>query len=1732
MTRSPVVALGAVALAAVLVLAVAHHAVASFVLARVLSLATGTDVHFADMRLGSSASTFTGLHVTVGGDPLFDADRIAVTYDLRDLLPGGTRLYGIESATIAHPVVTLVRRPDGTYNLNGLLPKGGSPPGALTTPLRLVAHVHDGEIRLVDDAPLEPDLETQSIAGIEVAADVDTSARSTVRADASLLSRQTAGAPLLGYPIAVRSTFDLRHGYTETRTRAARIPLRGFVNFLIHTPVARFDDGVVNNVDVVAYALGLGGNAPVTLRLGGGADLDGARIAVSALAKPIRDVHGHIDLFGDGITTEQIGGTVAGIPLHVRGGVYDFAKMQFRLAIGGAAQLAQLKSLFAFLAPQPVRGLLHLQVLITGVVSDPLIRTVLASDRLYYDRIPLDRLHGVVDYAGGSVTFTGVHAGFGPLQAVTSGNVDVSRPQTGIEAFVDAAGPAAQIPYGQAIAPDATIDARAVLGGTLPGGLRVGGTIAANGPTTQGSGFVSVDGRGRGEFGPFVFARRDGSSLSGALRLDRTRDASAGWIAMSRYRVAIPHRLATLPGVDIPPFPAVGGTVDAALVAGGPPSDYAVAGRVHARDAGFQTYALGDADVTLAGTLADLRLEDIRVDGAIGRFQGAGAASDGLFAIGGNYEGSLDALAPFTGRIGAHGPVQAPVLALVDGRGITVQTASAAMAGAAIRGFPIDRAAGTLRIDDGGVRIVAAAADVDGHPAVAASTGSRVAISAVGVPAAALAAAGVPLESGSVSVFGLADLRGPTFDGSVDLARGVTQGGYAVDGWADLAVAGSTLTVRDGIAGLGSTYARIGGRLDDIGAPAPAYALAAHVALGDVGALAGDLQLPIHSAAGSFGATVRVAGSGARPEVVGTVDAPEGSYNGLNFTNAGARFILGAGPALAVRIDEGRVRVRTTAVRFDASLGPTSLALDLASPAADLDDFDDYFDQSGMLAGTGALALHFADDGSTVRTSGRLTLSGARVRRFPLGDVHARWGMRDGRIAGSFATAAASGSLSASGTIRPAAGGPLAALAGARYDADVGARAVDLGAWVPAFGFSYPVLGRLEAAGRVTGVFPRIAIGGSASVDGGRIGPYPVTTATIRTRILGNRVSVDDGLLDLGFARFTTAGIVGLGPADPLSLHVHASIPDIATAAPRLVRDPPDVGGSLEADALIGGTSAKPTVTAGLDLENGRYGQFTVKHIIGDIDSDLRSVRLDSAEIAFQHGTAEIAGSLPITLSPAGIGPPSAPLSITAEARDVDLAPLAPLLPGAGTKLAGLVNGRLALEGTVRSPRIFGSATLSGGSYVSDVETSPIKGLDAALTFDGTSVALQSLHGNVGKGTIDASGQLDLPIADAPPTGYSIDVIATGAQLTVPGYGGGSLDGRAQLASGERRPILSGDLTLYDTTIPFATVFRSNGGGDTESGPPFDLGLDLTVSAGKNVRIKSPIIDVGAQGSITMTGTLLHPRAAGVMTAVRGGVFSTYSRLFRIEDATVTFDPTQGIVPDLDLRAVAHVTNPDPDTTRNAIGSADITVAVTGPADNFRLAFSSQPPYSQAQIVALLAAIPLLGAVNFDQPQAVGTLRGAPGESNVLLPPGVTLYQTGVYTFQQEAFSLLNTQLTQRLLSPLENAFGGAVGLTDLQLTLDYGGRVGYTARKEISAKRQIAVTLGQVLSYPVRTQFGLTARPDAVTSASFTYFQQNGTPSYQNSIFGNTSTVQVLNGVQPLSNRQGFSAVITRSYP
>ncbi len=1748
-----VVVVAATVAVLLIVLVAARHVIARSVLQTALSSATGYDVRIGSQAIGTHHAALFDVHVVKNGDPVLDAQRVDVDYALRDIFPGGQHRFGFAAISIQKPVLTITRHADGTLTFNRTGGTSGAPPTATrkaAAPYYFTVRVRDGVIRLVDAAPLQPDLANQTIENVSIEASVKSDARTTARVDGVLLGRRAPGTPVTRYPLAERTVIDVQRGIALNRITARELPLRGALGYLIHAKAFRFDDGVLDDVDAQYFALAPKAGMDFVYRLGGHADLHGGRIAVGALAHDVRDLSAGFVITDDMLAAKTIVGTLAGVPVHGRGAIYDlFGTPSLRIALAANDDLRRLRTVFAFSANLPLSGGARLQTLLESSLSQPLIHTWLGAGRIAYGNYPIDRVDGYVDYYDNAVAIDAVHGRYGAADLLVGGRALFADAGNDFNFALSARGPGASIPYTDVLAPDSGVIATALISAPPKQTFRARGTIGVVGATT-GSGTFAVDPRGIGEFGPFEFGRADGSSLAGGFELERPISQSAGWLHARNFTLAQVRSAAALPGASIPGLPPVAGTIDGDLAGGGTPDSFGLAGALRGTNLRVASFAIGNGSVRLEGTLSDVRLADIAVDGPLGRFSGNGAYSDGLFALDGNYDGALERLAQFTSDPSARGQVHGPVRATIAQNHIVVQTTGAGIAGGRVRGVAVDNVAGTIAVDNGkSLRVVAVDGSIGGSRAVAADAGGAFLVSAPALPVAALRGAGLPLQAGTLSLFGQADLRGnagPSFDGVVALSDGMASG-YPISGGADVSLAAGSAQIRSGVGALGRTYGNFTGRVDNIGGNsgnALAYDLAAHVPIGDVGEVRSALRVPVKYLDGSFSANVRVRGNGASPRIAGDVAVPEGSYNGLAFHAARAAVAL---TRSSLSAQNGVVTVGSTHAQVAAALSVANraFAVDVRSADANLADFNDYFDEAETLDGRGKVALMFANDGRTTRTTGNVDVTGLRYRRFAFGATAATWSQHGGAVDGALNVRGAHGALRANGTMVAAAGDPLRAVERATYRANLQAQRVDLGTWLPPFGITAPVLGQVDARGSVAGRWPRLAVNGDASLANGSMFGYAVRDGHVHAASDGSRIALSNTVLDLGFARFDATGSFGLATSDPLALSIHGQTPDVAKTLATVFPKGPryDVGGALQATASIAGSFAKPRATAGFELTNARYTTLAIPRVLGNVSYDGKTLLVNEAQATFAKGTALVAGSLPFSLQPLGVND-GAPLSFTLALGGIDLAPFAPFVPGPQTKLGGTVNGRVAIEGTMRAPRVAGTVALTNGMYVSGLDRDAITNANAQLAFAGTSVALQALHANVGGGTLDGSGQIDLPFPGVHTSNYAISLIAHGARVDSPQFGRGTIDGTMALRNAQPLPVLSGNLTLTNASIPILSIYRntSSGGGTGApgGGPPLNLAFDLTAKAGKNVRVQasSPYIDVGATGTLALTGTLASPKLAGALTATPGGIFSTYNRAFRVQNAVVTFDPANGVLPYIDLRAYAHVTNPDPDPTRNAVGSADITVTVSGPADELAagrgsgITYASNPPYSQEQIVGLLLDASLFGAVNFGQQSNGTTLRGAPGESNPLLPPGVTPYQVGVINFNQEAFSVLNGQVTQRFLAPVERLFTGRFGLTDFELTVDYGGGIGYNALKQID-HRDIYASFGQTLSSPVRTTAGFTSRPNATTSVQFNYFQQNGDPAFTNNGNGTQafSSAQRLKGIQPLSNRKGFTFSIVRKY-
>jgi hypothetical protein len=324
------------------------------------------------------------------------------------------------------------------------------------------------------------------------------------------------------------------------------------------------------------------------------------------------------------------------------------------------------------------------------------------------------------------------------------------------------------------------------------------------------------------------------------------------------------------------------------------------------------------------------------------------------------------------------------------------------------------------------------------------------------------------------------------------------------------------------------------------------------------------------------------------------------------------------------------------------------------------------------------------------------------------------------------------------------------------------------------------------------------------------------------------------------------------------------------------------------------------------------------------------------------------------------------------------------------------------------------------------------------------------------------------------------------AQLDVPGWVTGAVNGTLRLTKSGATPFLSGDMTLDDGEVPFSAIYllaSGYGSGPAPSsgtipgvpalrpghivvygGPVFGEGppqvlsaapgvvvatpaprlpsidLNVNAAAGRSVRVHGGAIDLTAAGGVLVGGNLLSPTVAGTFTSTRGqiGYFDTNFRLVR---GTVVFDPTEGLLPTLDVQAITD------------LDGVEITLAVTGRVDNLQTDLSSNPSMSRDEIVA--------------------TLLHAPQVNSVIGSP-LSKAQSQLYA---EAQNYFNAQLTRSLLFPVESMIAQSINVEQISLIFDQQSQVDVEIRKLITptvyaiyrSSLSIPVTQTEGVAYSLR---------------------------------------------------------------
>lgn len=1688
-----------------------------------VGLATGYKLRIGELALSKTHLELRNVHVSRRGDPVLDARRIAVDYSWRDFFPGSKHRYGISAVDVVSPHFYLVRRADRSYNISFPQTKAPAKFRPPSTPLVLHARVTDGIAELIDPRNPDPAGRRVEIRDIDADASVNSTALTRYRVDANVVSDSR------DYPIHARATIDDRRRYAVHRITSRAIPLRGLGNFLIDSRIADIQRGDLSHLDVRLYALDLPKDRPVAYHLAGGGRLDGVAMKLDVLTQIVQDLNGRIDFDDNAILSPRITGQIGTTPLLGSGGMYDFAQPQFRLAIITKEDLSVLHRDFNFLKHEPLAGLMDATCMLEGSISSPLIMSEARAKHVSYGKIAVHDFRATIAYHEGVVFAGDVAGSVGSVNARVAARFLTGGKDVDAVMALAADAPPGTMPYVDRIAP------RAATHFTLTGAglgllLDTHGLMTASGGGETMSTLFALSPRGVGELGPFTLKQPHGTVVGGFV-MDREQGTSALWADAQNLTLAPQNPNAVLPGVNLPEFPPLAGRFDGKFAGVDIDRRLILLGTAKARDAHFLDVPIAQARADFAGPIDRLSLGGVVASGEFGRFQGRGEVGGGGFAFAGNLDGTLEGMRRWTGDLGARGKLRGPIAVISQGGRTLVQTRGVNLHDASVHGVGLQDLAGTFVIEPSRIVVYGASADTTGGRVVARGDSmGGIRLSTGGIAVRDLRSAGLPLQRGTLVGSGDLRLSGktPSFDGTFALDGGRVQN-RRVDGSARLAFANGELNVNAATVAVSRAFGFLDGTIR--AGEGGHYDLRAQLAYADLAQLETAVRIPVPYLRGTVQGDVHVWGAGSRPNFDGTIQIPQGSVNGLNFGDVRTHVQVGPHAISA----SGSARVGSTRATFSGSRRGIDSSFALDAPNADLSDFNDYFPSAEMLSGTGSFHAYFAREAETTYSSGSVDLAGLRFQRFKFGRAEGSWSGAGGRIRGNLTIAGTAGTLDAHGSVTVPHGTRISKLP-TRSDVDLTAslKGVDLAAWLPALGYLPPVAGLVDATTTIRGRYPSLALDFDGGLSGGMIGRIPIDRFHLSAAAQQTGTQIRS--LDLAIAGVDVkgSGSFGLGPSDKLALDFDATTDKLGDFVERIWGNRYGLGGSGNVHLAIAGTPSHPSADGSFLFRPLYLWNLAIPSIMGNVSLDPQRLALRDATIALQSGSVTLAGSVPLVAGPVGI-PQSTPLSFDLGLHDVALDQFAALAPPQ-TKLTGQLHGLVQVRGTVGEPRLAGTVDLAGGGYLGPLETQPISDVDASVAFDQTKASLSRFNATIGGGRLEGSGTLSLPGGRA---SYDAEFKLAAVRVAFPGYGSTRADGSLWLRRPAPAPAtVGGDLTISDASIPLAAFMKAAGPptgpgfvltGTSVPGPSIaaaafgipawlnGLGLDLHVAAGSNVRIRSPILDIGGRGDVRIAGTVASPSLAGELAATPGGSLFL-NRAFKLQQADVRFTPQNGIAPDLYARATTQI------APAAGLQPIDVTVTAQGLIPDVRLSYASNPPYDEATIVGLLFGANSLGA-------SVGSYNTFAPSTNILLPPNA-FQQTpsGTFALSQEAASLINAQFTARLLAPIEAGLGSAFGLSDLAINLAPSGSVGVQARRLLG--RNVSALYGTSLTYPYRMTFGLESRPDLNTSVIFTAFTQQGLYS-----FGAVkpdaylSANPLLGSAADIGGTQGFTVNIQRRF-
>ncbi len=486
-----------------------------------------------------------------------------------------------------------------------------------------------------------------------------------------------------------------------------------------------------------------------------------------------------------------------------------------------------------------------------------------------------------------------------------------------------------------------------------------------------------------------------------------------------------------------------------------------------------------------------------------------------------------------------------------------------------------------------------------------------------------------------------------------------------------------------------------------------------------------------------------------------------------------------------------------------------------------------------------------------------------------------------------------------------------------------------------------PLSGPLELQITSAGSFSRPVVRARAEVDPLSVKGFEIGASECDLSIEGGKMRVAAAVRRDERTTASLGGTLKFGApyAWSASVSVHAAELDAASfsagndmlAKARL---------SLDAAVSLAGNGADANAVSGV-LQVPRaslvVGDYRIENR-GDIRIRARGGRLqvDSFLLSGQGTSVSLAGS-------SGIGS-DLDLTLTGDAH----LSLLRLATRSIEHSDGTAAVNVRITGPWADPNMTGEMTIRNGLIkVRDVPQR-FSGLAGTVNFDRNRIATEGLRGDFGGGTISVNGNVqmkNLKLVD-----FTSRTVMENVTFRYPPGLTTTLGGTLYYDGDRESQTLSGEVIIrrarYDRRVDFKTMLVDLSRGfrkKTKDDMGFlgDTKLDVRVAGKDDILFENNLAKVPLEMEMLLRGTVNRVQVLGHMDARKGEVYFRQT-VFHITHASADFADLNKINPVLDVQAETRVRE------------YQIRLSVTGDAEHAKVSFSSEPPLTDSNILALL----------------------------------------------------------------------------------------------------------------------------------------------------------------------------------